>query len=63
MTFAGFPPTIEKGGTLFTTTLPAATIDPRPMVTPFVMMQLLPTQTLSSSVVGWDTGGLYPMPW
>lgn len=32
--FAGFPPTIAYGGTSFTTTAPAATIAPRPIVTP-----------------------------
>ena len=50
--FAGFPPTIAYGGTSFTTTAPAATIAPRPIVTPDKIKALVAIQTSSSTIIG-----------
>ena len=43
--FAGFPPTTEYGSTSFVTKEPAATIDPCPMLTPDIIVDLAPIQT------------------
>ncbi len=52
MTFAGLPPTIEKGGVDFVTTLPAATTLPLPKVQPERMIAFVPIQTSSSTIMG-----------
>ena len=51
-TTAGFPATIAKGGTSLVTTAPAATIAPRPILTPFKTVDLKPIQTSSSITTG-----------
>ncbi len=51
-TRAGTPTTRVFGGTSLVTRLQAATTDPRPIVTPFVIMHLLPSHTLSSITIG-----------
>ena len=48
---AGFPPTIEKGGTFFVTTLPAATIECLPTVTPARITALAAIHASSSIVI------------
>ena len=45
ITLAGFPATKQPGGTSRVTTLPAPTMAPSPMVTPFKMMALRPIHT------------------
>ena len=50
-TRAGIPPTTEKSATLSTTTAPAATTDPRPIVTPARTVAPRPTQTSSINLV------------
>lgn len=43
-TFAGTPPMIEYGGHDFVTTAPAATTEPRPIVTSFSIVTLDPSK-------------------
>lgn len=52
ITFAGTPPTIVFGGTSLVTTAPAATIEFSPIVTPEVMVQFAPIQTLFPIRIG-----------
>jgi hypothetical protein len=47
MTFAGAPATITFEGTFLVTTLPAATMDPLPIVTPGRMVEFAPIQPSS----------------
>lgn len=50
MNFAGAPPHNSFGGMLLVTTLPAATIAPSPIVTPFSIMQPTPIKQFEHSV-------------
>lgn len=56
--FAGFPPTIAYGGTSFTTTAPAATIAPRPIVTPDKIKALVAIQYYKYFLLGMSI--IYP---
>lgn len=47
ITLAGTPPTSTFSGTDLVTTLPAATTEPMPMVTPHNIVQSIPIQTTS----------------
>src|SRR6516162_3331607 len=55
-TRAGLPTAKDRGGTSRTTTLPAPTAAPRPMVTPGRTMTRLASHTSSSSRTGRDGG-------
>ena len=52
MILAGTPPTMQLAGTSLVTTAPAATMELSPIVTPFVMVELEPTQTLLPRTMG-----------
>src|SRR5438552_11740414 len=52
-TFAGTPPTIAYAGTFLFTTAPAATTEPRPIVTPSRIMAPEPIQQSSSTTMPW----------
>jgi hypothetical protein len=49
---AGLPAAIQFGGTFLVTTEFEAMMDPSPMVTPLLIRDLLPIQTLSSMTIG-----------
>lgn len=50
MARAGFPPTIALGSTSRVTTLPAATIAPSPIVTPFSTIEPNPIHTFDAII-------------
>ena len=52
MILAGFPPATTIGGMSLVTTLLAEITEPRPIVTPGRTIELAPTQTLSSIMIG-----------
>lgn len=51
ITFAGTPPTIENGSISLTTTAPAATIEPVPILTPSKILTPAPIHTSSSITI------------
>lgn len=53
MTFAGFPITIEYGGVLFRTTVPAPMIHPLPIVTPLNNVTLAHINASSSTIMSF----------
>lgn len=52
ITLQGLPPAMQLAGMSFTTTLPAAIIEQRPIVTPLLIILRAPINTLSSIVTG-----------
>ena len=54
---AGFPATTTLSGTSFVTTLPAPTVTPLPMLTPWRTMQLPPNQQSSPTLIGLPSSG------
>src|ERR1700734_3038596 len=53
---AGLPPANEWGGMSLVTTLPAATSDPSPIVTPGNTVTKDPTSALGPKTIGADAG-------
>src|SRR6266516_75755 len=49
---AGFPATIVHGGTCLVTTLPAPTMAPSPIITPFRIIARVPIHALSAIITG-----------
>ena len=59
MTLAGTPPTMEYSWTSLFTTAPDATTAPRPMVTPFKITALDPTQLSPANTTSWSFSGSF----